>query len=450
MICVEYLADLSPERRGKILARSTTDHSETRERTQAILSSLRADPEKELNSAYGHLRTNFKLSDLKVTEEERDRALQGLDKSLKAALEQARANITSFHKSQLERPMYLTEITQGLLAGRVTLPLARVGVYVPGGRASYPSSALMNILPAKVAGVERIVAATPPGDGLLARPEIVAACAMAGAGDIYKLGGAWAVGCLAYGLGGVPRVDKIVGPGSSWVTAAKMAVFGEVDVDQPAGPSEGFIIADKDARPEFLAWDFLAQLEHDPQAAAVLVSLSEKVAREVAGIINKLLPTLGRGDIVRQSLGNAAILVAPDKKEAFDFANEYAPEHIQLVLVDPLASMSLVRNAGSIFLGPYSPICAGDYATGPNHVLPTGQAARAFSGLSVDSFQKKMTFQKLTRGALHKLAETVTTLALAEGLPNHAESLRVRFLRKKSGAPENGNNDGPPENGGEE
>jgi histidinol dehydrogenase len=285
----------------------------------------------------------------------------------------------------------------------------------------------MNIIPAKAAGVAGIVAASPPGPGFAMRPEILVAAHLAGATSIYKLGGAWAVGCLAHGLAGLPRVDKIVGPGSAWVTAAKLAVFGQVDIDLPAGPSEGFIIADKSAPAEWLAWDLLAQLEHDPLASAVLVTVDEDLARRVAAEISRVFPGLDRRDIVGESLKNgAALLVAETLDEAFDFANLYAPEHLQLILDEPLSHLPRVRHAGSVFLGPHAPIAIGDYASGPNHVLPTGGAARMFSGLSVDSFLKKITFQHLTPEALLEIAPTAATLARAEGLTAHATSLEVR------------------------
>ncbi|MDR0621830.1 MAG: histidinol dehydrogenase [Deltaproteobacteria bacterium] len=426
MLTVEILAELSPGRRQAILARSVDDLKPAMEVTRQIFDRLKADPEKELLREYSQFKPNLALKDFKVAEKELAMARKGLTRELNEALLRAKENIERFHLSQLEKPTYLTEIAPGLLAGRVTRPLSKVGVYIPGGRAAYPSSALMNVVPAKVAGVKTIVAVTPPGPGFKAWPIILAALELAGATEIYKLGGAWAVGCLAYGLGGVPKVDKIVGPGSSWVTAAKMAVFGDVDIDQPAGPSEGFIIADGTAKPDFLAWDFISQLEHDPQASAVLVSADRVLAEKVAALVKKLLPSLDRAEIINQSLANAAILVAKSLPEAFDFANEYAPEHLELALDDAISHLGSIQNAGSIFLGHHSPIPAGDYATGPNHVLPTGGSARAFSGLSTDSFLKKMTFQKLTPEALADLAPTVTALARAEGLPAHAKTIEAR------------------------
>ncbi|MDR2300934.1 MAG: histidinol dehydrogenase, partial [Deltaproteobacteria bacterium] len=409
MLTVETLSELSFDRRKAILGRSTDDLAPVMEKTRDILSALRSDPRGALFEEYGKFKDNLTLEDFKVSSEELQKARRSLAPEILAALTKAKENIESFHRSQLERPMYLTQVSPGLLAGRVSRPISKVGVYIPGGRAAYPSSALMNVIPAKVAGVKTIVAMTPPGPGLLARDVILAALDLAGATQIFKMGGAWAVGSLAYGLAGVPKVDKIVGPGSSWVTAAKMAVYGEVDIDQPAGPSEGFIIADQTADPEFLAWDFISQLEHDPQASAVLVSTDRLLAQDVLDLVIKYLPNLERSEIVSQALSNAAILFAPNLAQAFDFANEYAPEHLQIAVDDPISYLDAVHNAGSIFLGHHSPIPAGDYATGPNHVLPTGGSARAFSGLSTDSFIKKMTFQKVTPEALENLSETVIT-----------------------------------------
>lgn len=427
MLEIEILKDLSPERRKKLLARSMADFSRTMEATAEILERLKKDPEAELTREYGRLKPGFSLDDLIVSEREVEEAFDAVPAEVVEALEVAAGNIFEFHQAQLERPIWFEEFAPGLIAGRMTRALSRVGVYIPGGRAAYPSSALMNIIPAKAAGVETIVAATPPGENLSVRPEIVVGATLAGADLIYKLGGAWAIGSLAWGLGGVPRVDKIVGPGSAWVTAAKMSVFGQVDVDMPAGPSEGFIIADGQADPAWMAWDLLSQLEHDPLSAAILVCTSRAVAEEAARKVAELFPTLERREIVAESIARgAAILVADSLEEAIDFANEYAPEHLQLVVNDPFTLLTRIQNAGSVFLGPYSPIAAGDYASGPNHVLPTGQSARAFSGLSADSFLKKITFQHLSPEALAELGPTVSLLARTEGLPAHAASVEVR------------------------
>ena len=427
MIEVEFLRQLPPARRAAILARSSAAPAALRETAAEILTRLTGDPEGELRREYSPLKPRLTLADFKVSAEEIEAAYRALSTEVAEALKKAAAAIYKFHAAQMERPSWFEEFSPGLLAGRLTRPLERVGVYIPGGLAPYPSSALMNIIPAKAAGVAEIIAASPPGPDFTIRPEILAAAHLAGANAIYKLGGAWAVGCLAHGLAGLPRVDKIVGPGSAWVTAAKLAVFGQVDIDLPAGPSEGFIIADGQAPAEWLAWDLLAQLEHDPLAAAVLVSVDESLARRVAAEIGRLFPSLDRQDIVAESLScGAAILVAENLEEAFDFANLYAPEHLQLVLAEPISHLARVRHAGSVFLGPHAPIAVGDYASGPNHVLPTGGAARMFSGLSVDSFLKKITFQHLTPAALKDIRPAAAALARAEGLTAHARSLEIR------------------------
>ncbi len=432
MIEVEYLHNLTLERRNKILTRSRTEAENIKNITAEILARLKKDPQSELLREYRPLKPNLLLSDFKVGEAEIEAAFQAIPPKVLVALKQAAEAIHKFHTAQLDRPAWFDEFAPGLLAGRLTRPLDRVGVYIPGGRAAYPSSALMNIIPARAAGVKEIVATSPPGPDFTIRAEILVATHLAGADAIYKLGGAWAVGTLTYGLGVLAPVDKIVGPGSAWVTAAKMAVFGQVDIDLPAGPSEGFIIADGTAQPTWLAWDFLAQLEHDPQAAAVLITTSEEVAIKTTKEIKKIFPTLvERRKILTESLQNgAAILVADNINEAFDFANLYAPEHLQLVVTDPFSYLTRIRHAGSVFLGPYSPIPAGDYASGPNHVLPTAAAARMFSGLSTDSFLKKITFQHLTREALENITPTVTTLAKAEGFLAHAQTLEIRRNKK--------------------
>ncbi|MDR2612880.1 MAG: histidinol dehydrogenase [Deltaproteobacteria bacterium] len=429
MIFAERLSELAPERRRAILARGTASFEETMEATRAILRRLRADPEGELLREYGPLRPGLRIADFRVSEDETAEAFRRADPGLVAALRAAAANILAFHELQVDRQIRFSETAPGVFAGRITRPISTAGVYVPGGRAPYPSSALMNVIPARAAGVGIIAAASPPGEGFAVRPEILAALSLAGATEVWKLGGAWAVGTLAYGLCGAPRADKIVGPGSSWVNAAKMAVFGDVDVDLPAGPSEGFIIADAGSDPEPLAWDFLAQLEHDPQAAAVLITPSESLAREVAARASALAPGLSRSGIVREALANAAVLVAGSLDECLDFANLYAPEHLQIQAGDPLPLLARVENAGSVFLGPWSPVPCGDYASGTNHVLPTGGAARAFSGLSADSFLKRITFQQLTREGLEALAPTVTALARAEGLECHARTVEARLAK---------------------
>ena len=345
-----------------------------------------------------------------------------------AALKVAAGNIEKFHQAQREREMWAMEVQPGILAGRLTRPLDRVGCYIPGGLASYPSSALMNIIPARVAGVKEIFAATPPGPEMAVNPATLVAAHLAGAQRLFKIGGPWAIGSLAYGTELVPRVDKIVGPGNKYVTAAKLLVFGQVDIDSPAGPSEALILADDTAEPRFLALDFLSQVEHDPEAAAVLVTPSAELAQKVVDLIVSELPHLPRREIIEAALSKySAALVVENLDEAIDFANLYAAEHLQIVTKEPFAVLPRIRHAGSIFLGPYAPVPVGDYASGTNHVLPTGGCARMFSGLSVDDFIKKPTFQHLSREALAALKDTVITLAESEGLLIHARAIAERF-----------------------
>jgi histidinol dehydrogenase len=286
----------------------------------------------------------------------------------------------------------------------------------------------MNIIPAKVAGVAEILAATPPGPDLALNPATLVAAHLAGADRLFKIGGPWAIGSLAYGTGLVPKVDKIVGPGNKYVTAAKLLVFGQVDIDSPAGPSEALILADETAEPRFLALDFLSQVEHDPEAAAVLVTTSLEVAQAVVKLIGTEMPHLPRREIMEAALGKySAVLLAPNLAAALAFANLYAPEHLQIVTREPFALLPEIKHAGSIFLGPYAPVPVGDYASGTNHVLPTGGSARMFSGLSVDDFIKRPTFQHLSLAALESLKDTVITLAENEGLLVHARAVAERF-----------------------
>jgi histidinol dehydrogenase len=286
----------------------------------------------------------------------------------------------------------------------------------------------MNIIPAKVAGVKEIIACTPPGENLVLNPATLVAAHLAGAQRFFKLGGPWAIGSMAYGTQMVPAVDKIVGPGNKYVTAAKLLVFGQVDIDSPAGPSEALILADETAEARFAAADFLSQVEHDPDAAAVLVTTDKTLAQQVVELILSELPQLPRREIIEAALTRySAVLVAANLDAALDFANLYAAEHLQVLTRDPLSLLPRIRHAGSIFLGPYAPVPVGDYASGTNHVLPTGGCARMFSGLSVDEFIKKPTFQHLSREALAALKDTVITLAEAEGLPLHARAIAERF-----------------------
>ena len=350
-----------------------------------------------------------------------------------AALERAAANIRRYHEHQ-RRESFLVTGADGVIMGQRVRGLARAGLYVPGGRAAYPSSVLMNAIPAGVAGVGELVMATPPGRDGRVNPAILAAAKVAGVSRVFAVGGAQAVGAMAYGTESVPRVDKIVGPGNIYVATAKRLVFGQVDIDMIAGPSEILIVADRTADPVYLAADLMSQAEHDPMAAAVLVTDAEEVARRTLAELERQMVGLSRKEIIARSLADyGAVIVCRDVAECVKMANSIAPEHLELMVEDPLRWLGSVDNAGSVFLGRYSPEPVGDYFAGPNHVLPTGGTARFFSPLSVDAFVKKSSFLSYTREALENGRDNIVTLAQAEGLTAHAHSVQVRFTDEKGG-----------------
>jgi len=424
----EKLKDLSSKRKDTLLKRSMEDISDIYEETRAIVHDVQKGGDRVILSHYRKHKSDIGPRDLMVQPEEIKTAYKQVDRSVRQALKQAAKNIEKFHQAQLEREMWSIEVKPGILAGRIRRPMETVGAYVPGGQANYPSSVLMNIIPARVAGVSTIVACTPPQKGMKADPVTIAAAHLAGADYLFKVGGPWAVAGMAYGTESMPKVDKIVGPGNKYVTAAKMAVFGTVNIDSPAGPSEALIVADKTARPDWTTWDFLSQIEHDPDAGAVLITPSMNLAEKVCEIINRELPGLERKEIIQKALTrHSAVLVTSNLMEAIDFANAYAAEHLQIVTEDPWIILPMINHAGSIFMGPYAPVPAGDYASGTNHVLPTGGCARMFSGLSVDDFIKKPTFQYLSKKGLQGLKKTITVLAKKEGLPLHARAVEERF-----------------------
>lgn len=425
---VEHLRDLGPEQRQAILTRSRQDIAAVLDEVKKIVAAVRQHGDAEALTLYADYKTGLERDDLLTTPEEIQAAYETLDPRLLEALKQAAANIEKFHRAQLEREMWAIEVQPGILAGRLSRPLERVGCYIPGGLAKYPSTVLMTIIPARVAGVTEIIACSPPDQGMVMHAATLAAAHLAGAQLIFKLGGPWAIAAMAYGTGLVPKVDKIVGPGNKYVTAAKLLVFGEVAIDSPAGPSEALILADDSAEARYVVADFFSQVEHDPDAAAVLVTTSEKLAHRVVELIQEEFPLLPRQEILRPAIENhSAVLVARDLEEALEFVNLYAPEHLQILTRQPFEILPRIRHAGSIFLGPYAPVAVGDYASGTNHVLPTGQCARMFSGLSVDDFIKKPTFQHLTQAGLQSLREAVIILAEAEGLPLHARTIAERF-----------------------
>ena len=367
------------------------------------------------------------VDDLKVRSEEIDKAYETLDSSLVMALKQAAANIEKFHKMQLPEEWRM-QITPGICAGQIVRAVNSVGCYIPGGRAAYPSSILMTVIPAKIAGVEKIVCVTPPQKDGSILDAILVAADIAGADEIYKVGGAQAVGALAYGTGSVPGVEKIVGPGNIFVTAAKKLVYGQVDIEFPAGPSEVLILADDTSIPKYLATDILAQAEHDPNASCFLLTDSERIASETLEYVKSFSRDASRREIIEQSLSKSGKIIVTDTfDEAVHAANEYAPEHLIISTGDDEKTLKRIKNAGSIFLGPYSPVAAGDYGSGTNHVLPTGGGARMYSGLSTADFIKKPTVQRLTREGLRSLAEISVPIAEYEGFHAHADSFKKRL-----------------------
>ena len=424
----EKIDSLSPERYKGVMERSMEDISSIYEDVREIVDDMKKRGDAVTLKHYKKHKDDISSSDLEVTDDEIKEAYNQLDAEVVECLKKASQNIIKFHKAQLEREMWSIEVSEGILAGRITRAMDIVGCYIPGGTAIYPSSVLMTVLPAKVAGVDQVVAITPPSKGMVANPATLVAADIAGCDRIFKVGGPWGVAGLAYGTETMPRVHKIVGPGNKYVTAAKMLVYGQVDIDSPAGPSEALILSDHTGVPELIAIDFLSQVEHDPDSAAVLVTNSEQIAEEMCEIIHREFDSLERKEILESSLTkHSYVLIAKDMKQAIDFTNEYATEHLQVLTQDPFITLNNIKHAGSIFLGPYAPVPVGDYASGTNHVLPTGQCARMFSGLSVDDFIKKPTFQFLSREGLASLKDTVITLAEAEGLPLHARAIRARF-----------------------
>ncbi len=362
-----------------------------------------------------------------IEKEELSEYFESADPDFKKAITDAKNNIYDFHLRQAQQS-WMTTKENGVIMGQRVRGLHRVGIYVPGGTAAYPSSVLMNSVPAKIAGVKEIVMVTPPGKDGSPNPYIMAAAAVAGVDRVFLCGGAQAVAALAYGTQTIPKVDKIVGPGNIFVATAKKLLYGVVDIDMVAGPSEILIIADKSAKPAFLAADLMSQAEHDKMASSVLLTTSETVARATVREIERQIKYLERRDIIEQSLNDfGEIIICDTLSQAIDFANELAPEHLELCVEEPLKYIGLIDNAGSVFLGSWSPEPLGDYFAGPNHVLPTSGTARFFSPLSVDSFIKKSSFIYYTREELAEAKDEIVTLADTEGLTAHANSIKVRF-----------------------
>ncbi len=415
----------------RVLAHETVDTSATQELVASIIRDVvgRGDEAVlELTARFDGVEADS-LSSLRISADEMERAAAGIDPSLLGSLRRAAANIRSFHEKQLERG-FLDFLPDGSFLGQRVSPLARVGVYVPGGRAAYPSSVLMNVLPARVAGVERVVMVSPAAAGKT-DPVVLAAAHVAGVDEFYRIGGAQAVAALAYGTQTIAPVDKIVGPGNRWVAEAKRQVYGRVDIDMIAGPSEILVIADGSADSRAIAADLIGQAEHDPDAIAWLVTDSPALAEAAAGEMEALLAANPRAEVARAALAaNGLIVVVDDLDAAAEVANLRAAEHVEIQLHDPVAFAGRIRNAGALFLGPHTAEPLGDYFAGPNHVLPTGGTARWASPLGTYDFVKRTSVIGYSRERLHAHAEDVIRLAEAEGLHGHAKTIRVRLERE--------------------
>ncbi len=419
------IINLADKKNQDMLQRSKIDAESVMDTVRDIVVTV----EKNGDTALKHYTKEFdgvEIDHILVEDAEIENSIANLDKNLLNALKKAANNIEKFHKAQVPKEWSI-EVDEGVNAGQIIRPLEKIGCYIPGGRAVYPSTILMTVIPAKIAGVSRIICCTPPQPDGSVNDVVLAAAKVAGATEIYKVGGAQAVAAMAYGTETIPKVDKIVGPGNIFVTAAKKMVYGQVDIDFPAGPSEVLIIADETADPEYIAIDMMAQAEHDPDAASVLVTTSPTVAKTVDEILQDQVNLMERADIISNSLDKYGLIaVAGTMDEAVKFSNDYAPEHLIIMTEEPENILEKITNAGSIFLGKLTPVSAGDYGSGTNHVLPTSGCARMYSGLSAESFLKKPTVQKLTKEGVLNIKDMIITLAEYEGLYAHAKSFKKR------------------------
>ena len=411
-----------------LLQRSPSSYGQYEQAVAEILNNVKIEKDKALfayTEQFDH--AHIDASNVRVTMEEIQAAYEEVGEELLRVIRGSLESIKSYHEKQRQFSWFDSK-PDGTILGQKVTALQRVGVYVPGGKAAYPSSVLMNIVPARVAGVDEIIMVTPPGaDGRVNANTLVAACE-AGATAIYKVGGAQAIGALAYGTESIPKVDKIVGPGNIYVALAKKAVYGHVSIDAIAGPSEIMVVADETANPRYVAADLLSQAEHDEMASAILVTTSEKLAGEVSDQIDGFLKELSRADIIQKSLDNYGyILIADTMDEVIDTANEIASEHLEIMTKNPYDTMTRIRNAGAIFIGEYASEPLGDYYAGPNHVLPTNGTAKFFSPLSVDDFIKKSSIIGYSREALERVHKDIEAFAEAEHLTAHANSIKVRF-----------------------
>ena len=415
---------------GNLLNRNPGSYTEYENTVNEIIDNVRKNGDKAVfEYTLKFDKSELSASTVRVTEDEIKAAYKELDPKFVEVMKKSAENIRIFHEKQ-KRNSWIDTREDGSILGQRILPIEISGVYVPGGKAAYPSSVLMNVVPAKVAGVERIVMCTPPGkDGKVNAGTLVAAD-IAGVTEVYKVGGAQAIAAMAFGTESIPKVDKITGPGNIFVALAKKACFGHVSIDSIAGPSEILVVADETANARYVAADLLSQAEHDELASAILVTTSEKLANDVSTEIEGFLKELSRSDIIKKSLDNYGyIFIADDMDAAVDAANAIASEHLEIITKDPYEVMTKIKNAGAIFLGAYSSEPLGDYFAGPNHILPTNRTARFFSPLNVDDFMKKTSIISYSRDALSKVHEDIELFAKEEGLTAHANSIAVRFER---------------------
>jgi histidinol dehydrogenase len=416
---------------NQIVNRGKTDFSSVSSAVQEIIEAVRKEGD-EAVLRFTEKFDNIRLtqSRLKVTKRETRKSYRKLKKNQVEALRKAAVNIIRFHEEQIGN-VWSLRVMRGVTVGQLTRPLSSVGVYAPGGNASYPSSVLMCTIPARVAGVKKIVVCSPPGTNGDINPALVAAADLAGATDIYRIGGAQAIAAMAYGTETVPKVDKIVGPGNIFVTAAKMQVSKDVAIDLPAGPSEILVVADSTASPSIVASDLLAQAEHDSNTWAILLTTSKSLAFAVEKEVDAQLELLQRREIAKSSVQKRGfIVIVRDVKEAVNYVNTIAPEHVEVLTKAPSKVLDSIRNAGAVFLGEYSPVAFGDYSAGMNHVLPTGGYAKTYSGLSTRDFVKTISFLECSKQGYSNLKETTVTLAKLEGLDAHARSVSVRRRKK--------------------
>lgn len=415
-----------------MLKRSPNSYGEYEKTVNEILAKVKNEGDEALFEFTKKFdKFDLNASNIKVTDEEIEEAYSSFDKELLEIIRKSKENIRAYHQRQLQNSWFTSQ-ENGVMLGQKVTALEKVGVYVPGGKAAYPSSVLMNIVPAKVAGVDKIVMTTPCNAEGKVNPAVLVAAKEAGADEIYKIGGAQAIGALAYGTQSVPKVDKIVGPGNIYVALAKKAVYGHVNIDSVAGPSEILIIADETANPRYVAADLLSQAEHDELASAILITTSEDLAKQVSVEVENFTNVLSRKEIMQKSLDNFGyILIAGNMDEAVETANAIASEHLEIVTKDPFYIMTKIRNAGAIFIGENSCESLGDYFAGPNHVLPTNGTAKFFSPLSVDDFVKKSSIIYYSKEALKPVYEDVAKFARAEQLTAHANAIEVRFEDEK-------------------